>query len=62
VEKELLKILNGKTLAQSSSSRIYHTIANIKKANKINIKEKNEFGITCIKSNDYKELSAAEMD
>lgn len=59
---ELLKVLNRNALSHSSSARIYHTIANIKKGTEINIKGKNEFGINCIKSNEYKELTTEEMD
>ena len=54
---QLLNTLKRSTLAKSTLSRIYHTIANIKKAKKINIKETNEFGIRYIQTNDYKELS-----
>ena len=62
MERELLEALKVSFLDQSCSSRIYHTIANAKKANKINRVEGNEFGVKILKSNDYKELSAGEID
>ena len=53
---------NSKSTTQSGKSRIYHTIANIKKEKIVKKKWENEFYVDCIASNNYQELSKGELE
>lgn len=53
---------NEKEISQTKKSRVYHTIANIKKEKAINEDWKNQCGLPCVKNNDYKKLTEEELD
>ena len=46
---------------QFSKSRIYHTIANIKKEIPINETKLNDYKINCVRDNSYKVLKSNEL-
>ena len=54
--------MKNEDIKPESLSRIYNEIANLKKKDKIDVKEKNEFQIPCWKTNDYNFLYPEEME